>query len=135
MTNIQIDGQIIKSSIDRSKCWAKVYGRPVSVVRAGLARDISAPERYRTALIEADAKYGRVRSDEDMALQIEPMLQGAKKAEKELAKIAHLADDFIIWEKAGYNGTYEQAVKAKPHNFTLAGTVFRVVKVSDVMVD
>jgi hypothetical protein len=134
MTNIQIDGQIIKSSIDRTNEWAKVYGRPVSVIRADLKRTIAKPESLRAMFAEADAKSGRSRSEEDMAEFLVPYIALAKKAEKELAKMADLDDEYIIWEKAGYNKTQKAAVNAKAHNNVLSGTVFRVVKVSDVAV-
>lgn len=134
MTTIQIDGQTITSSIDRSNMWAKVYGRPVSVIRRELERTISAPERNREYLIQAGEKCGLVYDEEYIAEMIAPYIAAAKKAENELAKLADLDDDYVIWEKAGYNATRDKAEKAKPHNFTLSGTVFRVVKVSDVMV-
>ena len=134
MTNIQIDGQIIKSSIDRMHTWAKVYGRPVSVIRADLMRTIAKPETIRAISAETDAKFGTTRTEEDMAEFLAPYIALAKKAEKELAKIADLDDEYIIWEKAGYNKTQKSAVNAKAHNNVLSGTVFRVVKVSDVAV-
>jgi len=135
MTTIQIDGQTITSTVNQSSTWAKVYGRPVSVIRRTLAHAINEPARNLECLTEAYAKTNTELTQEHIDYVLADAVQRATKAEKELAKIADLADDFIVWEKAGYNKTREAAEKAKPHNGTPNGTVFRVVKVSDVMVD
>jgi hypothetical protein len=111
---IEVNGQVLTRKTDGYTVYAYAVpksGRKIEAIRATLQSIIDAPEK------EA-ARWAAAGIELDVADRV----KAAKRAKRELARIADIPAGTFVWEKASWHADFQLALKAARGNRALVKT-------------